>query len=50
MAIRDIQYLINIRSNVQGAEVFIGNQDRGIIPANIPISTLELQRDFGGVA
>jgi hypothetical protein len=50
MAIRDIQYLINIRSNVNGAEVFIGNQDKGVIPANIPISTLELERDFGGFA
>jgi hypothetical protein len=50
MAIRDIQYFINILSNINDAELLIGNQSKGFAPTNITLSTLELQRDFGGVA
>lgn len=47
--IRDKQYFINIRSNVDGAEILFGNESKGLLPSFITLSLKELQNNFNGV-
>jgi hypothetical protein len=44
MAIQDIQYIINIRSNVNGAQILLNGEGIGITNNTIPISIFELQQ------
>ena len=44
----DIQYLINIVSNIPGAEILFGNESKLYSPRSIVFSTNELRNTFGG--
>jgi hypothetical protein len=44
----DLQYSINIKSNVSDGEVLFNGVSKGYFPKNIPISLSQVQNDFGG--
>ena len=45
--LQDIQYILNIRSNVDSAEILLNNVEKGYTPNTITISLSELQ-SLGG--
>jgi hypothetical protein len=47
--LQDIQYILNIRSNVDSAEVLLNNIQRGYTPNSITISLSELQSLGGSI-
>jgi hypothetical protein len=47
----DLQYSINLKSNIPGFEILFNGESKGIVKASaktIPLSLNQIQSDFGG--
>jgi hypothetical protein len=44
----DLQYIINLKSNVSNAEILFNGESRGYSPKSISLTTKEVQDNYGG--